>query len=77
MIFRNREDAGRQLAKKLDLYANREDVTVLGIPRGGIAVAFEVAHALNVPFELLRPAAVRLDGGVCTHSNTQNVLRNC
>ena len=52
MTFKNREDAGRQLAKQLGVYANREDVMVLGIPRGGIAVAFEVAHALNVPLDI-------------------------
>ena len=52
MTFKNREDAGRQLAKQLGVYAHREDVTVLGIPRGGIAVAFEVARALNVPLDI-------------------------
>jgi putative phosphoribosyl transferase len=52
MIFKNREDAGRQLAKQLGAYANRKDVTVLGIPRGGITVAFEVAQALNIPLDI-------------------------
>ncbi len=40
MIFKDRKDAGRQLAKQLGEYANREDVVVLGIPRGGVTVAF-------------------------------------
>ncbi len=52
MIFKDREDAGRQLAKRLDDYADREDVTVLGIPRGGVSVAFEVAKALDVPLDI-------------------------
>ena len=52
MIFKNREEAGRQLAKKLGAFANREDVTVLGIPRGGVPVAFEVAQALNAPLDI-------------------------
>jgi putative phosphoribosyl transferase len=52
MIFKNREAAGRQLAKRLGDYANRKDVTVLGIPRGGVNVAFEVAHALNAPLDI-------------------------
>ena len=52
MIFKNREEAGRQLAKKLGAFTNREDVTVLGIPRGGVTVAFEVAQALNAPLDI-------------------------
>ena len=52
MIFKNREDAGRQLAKELGAYANRADVTVLGIPRGGVTVAFEIAQALHVPLDV-------------------------
>lgn len=53
MIFRDRVDAGRQLAVQLGSYANRKDVTVLGIPRGGVTVAFEVAQALNAPMDIL------------------------
>jgi putative phosphoribosyl transferase len=50
--FRNRTEAGQQLAKKLTAYANREDVLVLGLPRGGVPVAFEVAKALNAPLDI-------------------------
>ena len=53
MIFRDRVDAGRQLAKRLGSYANRGDVIVLGIPRGGVTVAYEVARALNAPLDVL------------------------
>jgi putative phosphoribosyl transferase len=52
MIFKDREDAGRQLANRLSTYANRDDVIVLGIPRGGVPVAFEVAQALNLPMDI-------------------------
>jgi len=52
MTFRDRTDAGRQLAMRLGSYANREDIVVLGIPRGGVSVAFEVALALNVPLDI-------------------------
>jgi predicted phosphoribosyltransferase len=50
--FRNRIDAGRQLGAALAKYADRPDVTVLGLPRGGIPVAAEVARALHVPLDV-------------------------
>jgi putative phosphoribosyl transferase len=53
MIFSNRREAGRKLAERLRGYANREDVVVLGIPRGGVPVAFEVAKTLQVPLDIL------------------------
>ena len=49
--FRDRRDAGRQLAAKLIAYANRPDVIVLGLPRGGVPVAAEVAEALGAPLD--------------------------
>jgi erythromycin esterase-like protein/predicted phosphoribosyltransferase len=52
MRFRNRVDAGRHLAGALSEYSGRSDVLVLALPRGGVPVAFEVAHALGVPFDL-------------------------
>src|SRR5208282_4850598 len=52
MIFANRTEAGQELAQRLRKYANRDDVIVLGAPRGGIPVAFEVATALKVPLDV-------------------------
>src|SRR6266545_2250388 len=50
--FRNRVEAGRVLARHLDRYANRDDVLVLGLPRGGVPVAYEVATALHAPLDV-------------------------
>lgn len=50
--FRNRTAAGQLLAGELSEYANRPDVLVLGLPRGGVPVAFEVATALNVQLDI-------------------------
>ncbi len=52
MIFANRSQAGRQLAQQLSKYADRNDVIVLGAPRGGVPVAFEVATSLRVPLDI-------------------------
>jgi putative phosphoribosyl transferase len=51
-IFQDRTDAGRQLAEELPNYAERDDVIVLGLPRGGVPVAFEVAQRLRVPLDV-------------------------
>lgn len=50
--FRNRIEAGQMLASMLAIYANRSDVTILALPRGGVPVAFEVAIALQVPMDV-------------------------
>ena len=49
--FDDRRDAGRQLADSLLFYANRDDVVVLALPRGGVPVGYEVARALGAPLE--------------------------
>lgn len=50
--FRDRADAGRFLATRLGAYANRRDVLVLALPRGGVPVAFEVARSLRSPLDV-------------------------
>lgn len=50
--FRDRTDAGRQLAEALGVYADRDDVIVLALPRGGVPVAYEVAKQLHVPLDV-------------------------
>jgi uncharacterized protein (TIGR00369 family) len=52
MRFRDRSDAGRQLASRL-LPLRGKDVVVLGLPRGGVAVAAEVARALDAPLDVI------------------------
>jgi putative phosphoribosyl transferase len=50
--FPDRAEAGRFLATKLSKYSGRDDVIVLGLPRGGVPVAYEVARALRVPLDV-------------------------
>src|SRR5215211_3164422 len=50
--FPNRAEAGRQLAEKLEKYAGRDDLIVLGLPRGGVPVAYEVAKRLRAPLDV-------------------------
>lgn len=60
--FRDRADAGRQLAALLAEYAGRADVLVLGLPRGGVPVAYEVARALRVPMDVFLVRKLGLPG---------------
>src|SRR6266576_260839 len=52
MVYRDRTEAGKYLAAQLAHYANRDDVLVLALPRGGMPVAYEVAKALNAPLDI-------------------------
>jgi len=51
-FFRDRREAGQLLATKLTAYANRPEVLVLALPRGGVPVAYEVARALSAPLDI-------------------------
>jgi len=53
MIYKDRKDAGKQLAEKLTHYRDKTDLIVLGLPRGGVTVAYEIARALNCPLDIL------------------------
>jgi putative phosphoribosyl transferase len=59
--FRDRHDAGRQLADRLHCYANSQTI-VLGLPRGGVPTAYEIAHGLHAPLDLLLLRNVCLPG---------------
>ena len=52
MLFEDRFEAGRQLASELGEFANRNDVVVLALPRGGVPVGHEVAMALHAPLDV-------------------------
>jgi putative phosphoribosyl transferase len=52
MLFADRREAGRELARHLTRYAGRPDVLVLALPRGGVPVGYEVARALHVPLDV-------------------------
>ena len=52
MRFRDRREAGRMLATLLERYADRPDVLVLALPRGGVPVGYEVAQALKAPLDI-------------------------
>ncbi len=52
MLFRDRAEAGKSLAPRLVEFANRPEVLVLALPRGGVPVAYEVARFLNAPLDV-------------------------
>lgn len=51
-VYRDRHDAGRKLAERLAHYRDEPDVLVLALPRGGVAVGYEVAEALHAPLDV-------------------------
>src|SRR5215216_2432787 len=62
MIYRNRSEAGKYLAAQLTSYADRDDVLVLALPRGGVPVAFEVATELRAPLDIFLVRKLGLPG---------------
>lgn len=61
-LFKDRRDAGRRLAAELSAYADRSDVIVLALPRGGVPVAYEVALALGAPLDIFLVRKLGLPG---------------
>src|SRR5947208_6250153 len=61
-LYRDRSDAGRVLATQLMDYANRSDVLVLALPRGGVPVAYQVAKALHAPLDVFLVRKLGLPG---------------
>ena len=53
MIFKDRKEAGKELSKKLKSYKDKKNVVILGLPRGGVVNAFEIAKELNLPLDVL------------------------
>ncbi len=53
MIFQNRTEAGKELAKKLSSYLGKEEVIAVGLARGGVVVAASVAETLNISFDVM------------------------
>jgi predicted phosphoribosyltransferase len=60
--FRDRSEAGRVLARLLADYAGRDDLVVLGLPRGGVPVAYELAKALGAPLDVFVVRKIGLPG---------------
>ncbi len=88
MIFENRREAGQKLAAQLWRWRDKPEVLVLGIPRGGVIVAGEVARALNAPLDVwitrklgapeepeLAIGAVASDGTLVRDEETIQALR--
>ena len=61
-LFRDRSEAGRVLAEKLKPYADRADVIVLALPRGGVPVGYEIAAALHAPLDVFLVRKLGLPG---------------
>ena len=62
MKFRDRREGGKRLAEELSDYADRDDVLVLGLPRGGVPVADEVAKELNAPLDVFLVRKIGVPG---------------
>lgn len=62
MTFKNRQDAGQQLAGKLGKYKGDPDVIIIGLPRGGVVTAAEVAKELKVPLDIVVPRKIGAPG---------------
>lgn len=87
MLFRDRVDAGKQLAQRLIGYKDKPETIVLGLPRGGVVTAYEVARILDLPLDIivsrkigaphnqeLAVAAIAEDGSIIINDQLMNDL---
>jgi putative phosphoribosyl transferase len=87
-LYQDRLEAGRYLATLLQKYANRPDVIVLALPRGGVPVGYEVSKALHVPLDVfivrklgvpgheeLAMGAIATGGTIVLNNEVVNMLR--
>lgn len=58
MIFQNRQEAGLELIPELWRYCGKKDVVIIGLPRGGVVVAYQIANALNIPLDITVPRKI-------------------
>ena len=53
MQFKDRKEAGEKLALELENYKNNPDTIILGLPRGGVVIAYHIAQKLNLPMDII------------------------
>ncbi|MBI5445411.1 MAG: phosphoribosyltransferase [Deltaproteobacteria bacterium] len=79
-MFKDRSEAGARLAEVLGSYSNREEALVLGLPRGGVVVAYEIARALGLQLDVLIVRKLGFPGqpefGIGAVSETDRVVLN-
>lgn len=79
-MFKDRSDAGVQLALRLEMYKDRKDVLVLALPRGGVVTGYEIAGYLNVPLDIVIVRKIGFPGqpefGIGAVSETGTVVLN-
>ena len=62
MVFSDRKDAGRKLAKKLEKYKEDPNAVLLGLPRGGVVTAYEISRKLKLPLDIVVPRKIGAPG---------------
>jgi putative phosphoribosyl transferase len=79
-MFKNRSDAGKQLALKLKEYKGKEGVLVLALPRGGVVIGYEISRNLNVPLDIVIVRKIGFPGqpelGIGAVSETGTIVLN-